>query len=81
MSLQKWEYCQLAFDHSDGPTTLIEIHFHPEGDRRYEHQSSADVFPHELRRRICARFGRDGWEMVTIDDNVMYFKRPLVEAP
>ncbi|MDC8829366.1 DUF4177 domain-containing protein [Alteromonas gilva] len=31
------------------------------------------------RKRILQDYGEDGWELVSVEENIFYFKRPLSE--
>ena len=67
--MQKWEYIQLQVGYtSEGLARLI----HKDGKQVYADRNGM------LLTEYLNKLGRDGWELVNIVDNtVFYLKRPI----
>lgn len=75
----QWEYCVAA----PVPTgrSIFVTFFHPHGADRTEYKLGVHAaHERDLQPVVVSRLGRDGWEMVGIDQGAMYFKRPLPNA-
>jgi hypothetical protein len=61
--MQKWEYLELKVDHSENIVDFI--------NGEHVTKQRIDLF------QYLARLGKEGWELVTRDHDILNFKRPL----
>jgi hypothetical protein len=72
--MQKWEYCVLATDSRELHTLL------PNGrkiEKIRQDERQGDGSDNDAFNRTFAQLGLDGWEMVSADNGVFWFKRPI----
>ena len=78
--MSAWEYCVASYVPS-GPLMVNVVYYTPEGARTESHRTKDyDEGMSKLWPSVIANLGRDGWELVSIDNGALYFKRPLGDS-
>jgi hypothetical protein len=71
--MQTWEYCKLVGADAE----------HREASLCFYKASGSQTF--SLKRdaweQAIARLGREGWELVSVERNTFFFKRPVSKVP
>lgn len=72
----QWEYCVVA-DALSGPLLITVTIYHTDGAQVTRHRAkSYDEGVRQLWPSIIAALGREGWELVAVENGAWYFKRP-----
>ena len=84
---RQWEYCAIVsvtptddgwlvgkpYDHPSRSKSISSIHHFIPTNQRVNFRPND---PKSLSKEI-SKLGTDGWELVSVDQGVMYFKRPM----
>jgi hypothetical protein len=75
--MQRWEYCSIGGSEIFYYRTRQKVEFRGRYPSKYE---TRDDFESKNVYWAVTQLGIEGWELVTVTDNhVYYFKRPLEE--
>lgn len=70
-NMNTWEYCKVIGSDAEGK----------DGFLCYYKSSKPQIFPlkSEAWELAIARLGQEGWELVAVENNTFFFKRPKIK--